>query len=189
MNSCSSNPICGPPGRGFFVFLLVAIVALTPLLAQWVEYDDQTASYRELDERASELAEYLGTLGVTPGSCVAICVERSLDLIVGLVAIVKAGALYVPMDPDFPKHRLAVMLEDAKVRVLLTQEHLVSQMPDHGGRTVCLDGAWPEIYLGSGVGNSRLIRLAPVSTNQVRLRVLEASAPPSLWHVSIHEAE
>jgi amino acid adenylation domain-containing protein len=97
--------------------LIEAQVARTPE-AVAVVFEGSTLTYRELDERASALARRL------PASLVGICAERSLEMVVGLVAILKAGGAYVPLDPAYPAERLAFMLEDAAVPVLLTQEHL-----------------------------------------------------------------
>ncbi|HET9917756.1 MAG TPA: amino acid adenylation domain-containing protein, partial [Candidatus Binatia bacterium] len=108
-----------------------------------VVFEDQQVTYRELNHRSNQLAHYLVKLGVGPEVLVAICLERSIDMVVGLLAILKAGGAYVPLDPDFPKERLDFMLQDAQVRLLLTQEKLLSRI-DH--RTaVCLDSDWSKI--------------------------------------------
>ncbi|HEX6290385.1 MAG TPA: amino acid adenylation domain-containing protein [Herpetosiphonaceae bacterium] len=106
---------------------------------------DQTLSYRALNERANQLAHHLRSLGVRPESRVALCVERSPDLIVGLLGILKAGGCYVPLDPAYPQERLAFMMEDAQVSVLLTQAPLLSVLPDHHAQVVRLDADWPQI--------------------------------------------
>ena len=87
-----------------------------------VVFEDQQLTYRELNSQANQLAHYLKKLGVGPETLVGICVERSLEMIVGLLGILKAGGAYVPLDPGYPKERLAFMLEDARVGVLLTQQ-------------------------------------------------------------------
>jgi amino acid adenylation domain-containing protein len=102
-------------------------------------------SYRELDRRANRLAHYLQSLGVRPESLVAICTERSIAMVVGLLGILKAGGAYVPLDPAYPKDRLAFMLEDGRVPVLLTEHHLLDSLSEHSARAVCLDADWPEI--------------------------------------------
>lgn len=113
-----------------------------------VVYGNQALTYRELTVRANQLAHYLQTLGVGPDVPVGLCVERSLELVVGLLAILKAGGAYVPMDPSYPQERLAYMLEDAQAPVLLTQAQLVGQvheLANAGVQVVCLDadvGAW-----------------------------------------------
>jgi amino acid adenylation domain-containing protein len=106
-------------------------------------------TYAELNERANRLAHYLRRLGVGPEVLVGICVERSLEMLVGLLGILKAGGAYVPLDPAYPKQRLAFMLEDAQASVLLTQAELLSALPEHPARKVCLDRDWHEIGLES----------------------------------------
>jgi amino acid adenylation domain-containing protein len=108
-------------------------------------FEDQNLSYRELNQQANQLGHYLIELGVGPEVLVAICVERSFEMVVGMLGILKAGGAYVPLDPSYPKERLAFMLEDTKAVVLLTQERLVENLPEHGGRVVCLDKDWEEI--------------------------------------------
>ncbi|WP_319929101.1 non-ribosomal peptide synthetase [Xenorhabdus santafensis] len=88
-------------------------------------FEDQSISYSELNRRANYLAHHLIGLGIRPDDCVAICVERSLIMMVGLLAILKAGSAYVPLDPSYPKERLAYMLNDAEPIVLLTQSSLI----------------------------------------------------------------
>ncbi|QNM96267.1 non-ribosomal peptide synthetase [Chitinimonas koreensis] len=101
-------------------------------------------SYAALNARANQLAHHLRGLGVRPDSLVALCVERSLDLAVGILGILKAGAAYVPLDPDYPAQRLAWMLADTAAPVLLTQAALAERLPPHP-RTLCLDRDWDEI--------------------------------------------
>jgi amino acid adenylation domain-containing protein len=115
--------------------------ALTPE-AIAVEFDHQTLTYRELNARANRLAHYLRNLGVGAESLVGICVERSLEMMVGLLGILKAGGAYVPLDPAFPSERLAFMIEDANVPLLLTQQKLVSELPQHQAKLVCIDSDW-----------------------------------------------
>ncbi|MDJ0732652.1 MAG: amino acid adenylation domain-containing protein [Nostocaceae cyanobacterium] len=108
-------------------------------------YEDKQLSYQELNRRANQLAHYLQTLGVGPDVLVGICVERSPEMIVGLLGILKAGGAYVPLDPDYPPERLSLMLSDAEVGVLLTQQRLVKELPNHSATVVCLDQIWEEI--------------------------------------------
>ncbi|MDB5059708.1 MAG: Glutamate-semialdehyde aminotransferase [Chloroflexi bacterium] len=110
-----------------------------------VAFEDQWLSYRELDQRANQLARYLLTLGLGPEVLVAICLERSLEMVVGLLGILKAGGAYLPLDPQYPSARLAFMLDDAQALLLLTQEHLLGAVPRHGIPVVCLDRDWGAI--------------------------------------------
>src|SRR5689334_7484097 len=96
-------------------------------------------TYQELNERANQLAHRLRRLGVGANTLFGICMERSFDMVVGLLAIVKAGGAYVPFDPNYPQERLAFMFEDAQVVVLLTHEQLLDRLPQHGAQVVCLD--------------------------------------------------
>ncbi|MEH2262094.1 amino acid adenylation domain-containing protein [Nostoc sp.] len=104
-----------------------------------VVYEDESLTYQQLNLRANQLAHYLQTLGVGAEVLVGICVERSPLMLVGLLGILKAGGAYLPLDPAYPQERLAFMLEDAQVSVLLTQESLVPTLPPHQARVVCLD--------------------------------------------------
>ncbi|MDZ8030713.1 non-ribosomal peptide synthetase [Nostoc sp. DedSLP04] len=104
-----------------------------------VIFEDKQVSYQELNQRANQLAHYLQTLNVKPEVLVGICLERSLEMIVGLLAILKAGGAYVPLDPAYPSERLALMLEDSQLSILLTQQNLLSKLPEHQAHIVCLD--------------------------------------------------
>jgi amino acid adenylation domain-containing protein len=110
-----------------------------------VVFEDEQLTYRELNQRANQLAQRLQQLGVKPDVLVGICVERSLEMVVGLLGILKAGGAYVPLDPAYPQERLAFILEDAFVPVLLTQEKLVAALPEHKAKVVRLDADWKEI--------------------------------------------
>lgn len=103
----------------------------------------QQLTYRELDTRAAELATYLRTLGVGPDTRVGLCVERSLEMLVGLLAILKAGGAYVPLDPGYPADRLAYMLKDSGTPVLLTQRKLGTRLTLGVNHTVYLDEPLP----------------------------------------------
>ncbi|MEH2059373.1 MAG: non-ribosomal peptide synthase/polyketide synthase [Nostoc sp.] len=107
-----------------------------------VVFDNQQLTYRELNCRANQLAHYLQSLGVGADVLVGICVERSLEMVVGLLGILKAGGAYVPLDPEYPQDRLSFMLEDAQVSVLLTQQHLVEKLQNHQAQVVCLNTDW-----------------------------------------------
>ena len=92
----------------------------------------RTAHLRRADRRANQLARHLTSQGVRPGAKVGVCLERSTTLVVALLGILKAGAAYVPLDPDYPPHRLALMREDSRASVLLTTSDFVGKLP--GGR-------------------------------------------------------
>ena len=102
-------------------------------------YEDQFLTYQHLNEKANQLAHYLRGLGVGPDVLVAIAVERSLDMIIGLLGILKAGGAYVPLDPTYPQERLQFMLDDTKSPVLLTQSGLKDLFKDYAGKIVILD--------------------------------------------------
>lgn len=110
-----------------------------------VVYENVQLTYRELNRRANQLAHYLQKMGVGPEMLVGMCLERSPEMIVGLLGILKAGGAYVPLDPAYPAERLAFMLSDAQVSVLLTQERLLDCLPHHKAVVVCLDTGWSEI--------------------------------------------
>ncbi|ARI83905.1 non-ribosomal peptide synthetase [Microcystis aeruginosa] len=110
-----------------------------------VVYSGQQLTYNELNCRANQLAHYLQSLGVKPDQLVGICLERSLDMIVGLLGILKAGGAYVPLDPEYPIERLSFMLEDAQLSVLLTQQKLGENLPQHQASIICLDTEWEKI--------------------------------------------
>src|SRR6266850_2315894 len=110
-----------------------------------VTYEGQEVSYGELNRRANQLGHYLQGLGVGPEVRVGLCLERSVELVVGILGILKAGGAYVPLDPDYPQERLAFMLEDSAPAVLLTQHRLVEQLPSYWAPTVCLDTDWGSI--------------------------------------------
>lgn len=107
--------------------------------------DDCHLTYGVLDRRANQLAHYLVPLGVGPEVLVGICVERSIDLIIGLLGILKAGGAYLPLDPGYPPERRAFMLADSGAQVVLTQHDMVAQMPACDLHVVCLDTDWPQI--------------------------------------------
>jgi amino acid adenylation domain-containing protein len=104
-----------------------------------VVFGSEVLSYGELNARANRLARDLEKRGVGPEVLVGLCVERSLEMVVGMLGILKAGGAYVPLDPEYPKERLAFMLEDTRAPVLLTQERLVGGLPECGAEVVCLD--------------------------------------------------
>jgi len=126
--------------------------------AMAVVFGDQQLSYRELNHRANQLAHYLQKLGVGPEVRVGICVERSLEMVVGVLGILKAGGAYIPLDPAYPTQRLAFMLEDAQVPVLVTQERLRAGLPESTAQVVCLDSEWGSIAKQSKVNPAATVK-------------------------------
>ncbi|MEH1866378.1 MAG: amino acid adenylation domain-containing protein [Nostoc sp.] len=118
--------------------LFTAQVERTPD-AVAVVFGEQQLTYRELNIQANQLAHYLQKLGVKPGVLVGICIERSVSMVVGLLAILKAGGAYVPLDTEYPKERLTFIVEDTQLSVLLTTEKLADGIPKHQGCVVCFD--------------------------------------------------
>jgi amino acid adenylation domain-containing protein len=112
-----------------------------------VVFDDKQLTYRELNLRANQLAHHLQKLGVGPDVLVGICMERSLEMVVGLLGILKAGGAYIPLDPSYPQERLDFMLQDAQTPVLLTQQRLMESLPRHSPKILCLDTDWEAISL------------------------------------------
>lgn len=112
--------------------------------------DGQAVSYGDLNRRANQLANYLEHLGVGVETPVAMLMERSIELVIGILGILKAGGTYVPIEPSYPRERLLFMLEDAGVRVLLTQEEFADRVEDISVRAIRLDSDWEIISAASG---------------------------------------
>jgi amino acid adenylation domain-containing protein len=135
-------------------------VARTPGAAA-VLYEDESLTYDELNGKANQLARYLRNRGVGPEQLVALCVERSVWMLVGMFAVMKAGAAYVPLDPTNPTDRLEHLLTDAAPRVLLTQERLTNRLPLTTAEVITLDTDWSEIgKLNAGNLDPRLLRVS-----------------------------
>ncbi|WP_193201032.1 AMP-binding protein, partial [Nostoc sp. MG11] len=124
--------------------LFVEQVERTPN-AVAVVFGNQQLTYQELNSRANQLAHYLQELGVKPDNLIGICIERSLDIFVGILGILKAGGAYLPLDPDYPQERLDYMFRDSQVSMLLTTKKLVTQIPEHYLQVVYLDADWDVI--------------------------------------------
>lgn len=100
---------------------------------------NRTLSYQDLNQRANQLAHYLRASGVGPNVLVGLCMDRSPEMVIGLLGILKAGGAYVPLDPTYPSERLAFMVEDAQAPILVTQQPLMAKIPACATRTICLD--------------------------------------------------
>jgi amino acid adenylation domain-containing protein len=124
--------------------LFEAQVARTPAVVA-LDFEGRQVTYAELNARANQLARYLRQQGVGPEVLVGLYVERSVELLVAILGILKAGGAYVPLDPEYPRQRLAFMLDDCAAPVLLTQDALRGGLPDYRGQVVCLDRDWPVI--------------------------------------------
>ncbi|HEX7183846.1 MAG TPA: amino acid adenylation domain-containing protein, partial [Thermoanaerobaculia bacterium] len=135
----------GGTGAGSPVFLLherFAERAASAPEARAVVFEGEALSYGELDRRATRLAQTLRAWGVSPGELVALCLERSLEMVVAILGVLKAGATYVPIDPDYPAERIGFLLEDSAAPVLLSQRRVAAGLPEHGCRTLLLDEGW-----------------------------------------------
>ncbi len=113
--------------------------------AHAVAFNGQHLTYAELNRRANQVAQFLIGQAVGPEVLVGLFCERSLDMLVGILGILKAGGGYVPMDPDYPKDRLAAILEDARARIVLTQKSLADKLPSFSGTVINFDKDWPAI--------------------------------------------
>src|SRR5205823_3515135 len=138
---------------------LFAAQALRTPDATAVVFEDRELTYAALDAHANRLAQHLQSLGVGPETVVGLCVERSPEMVVGLLGILKAGGAYLPLDPNYPRERLSFMLADAGAPVLVTQQSLFDRLPEMAEsdrHVVRLDADWPMI--------ARQPAAAPVTT-------------------------
>jgi surfactin family lipopeptide synthetase A len=140
--------------------LFEAQAARTPNATALV-FGKETLTYAELDRRANQLAKHLVSLGAKPDSLVGICLERSLEMVVGLLGILKAGAAYVPLDPAYPRDRIAFMLENSEAPLLLTQSQLTENLPSTASKVVLIDNDWKQISKQSD--ESPALSLSPES--------------------------
>jgi amino acid adenylation domain-containing protein/thioester reductase-like protein len=104
-----------------------------------VQFEGERLTYRELDQRANQLSGRLMNQGVEPGILVGIFLNRSAEMLIGLLGVLKAGGAYLPLDPAFPSERLAFMLADSQASIILTQESLFSKLPEHIAHVICID--------------------------------------------------
>ncbi len=110
-----------------------------------VTFEGRHLTYRELNQRANQLAHALQARGVGPDVLVGLCLERSLEMVVGILGVLKAGGAYVPLDPSYPRERLGFILEDTQVAVLLTQQPLATRLPECKATVICIDSEWDGI--------------------------------------------
>ncbi len=136
--------------------LFEAQAACTPD-AVAIVFENQSLTYRALNRRANQLAHDLQALGVGPETLVGLCIERSLEMAVGILGILKADGAYVPLDPAYPQDRLAFMLTDTHTPVILTQQHLRDLLPNTEADIVCVDAAWERISRNSSTNPTPLI--------------------------------
>jgi len=106
---------------------------------QAVVFEGKSLTYFHLNNKANQLAHYLQSLGVGPNDLVGVCLERSLDMIVGVLAVLKAGGAIVPLDTSYPDARLDFILKDTGAKVLLTQSEFESRFSDFDGKKICVD--------------------------------------------------
>jgi amino acid adenylation domain-containing protein len=119
-------------------------------------FESEQLSYRQLNVRANQLAHRLRSLGVGPEKLVAVCMDRSVEMVVGLLGAIKAGGAYVPLDPDYPPSRLAALMDDTEARVVLTLEHLEEKLSKSIVPKICLDRDW-DTFASESVENPPLI--------------------------------
>ena len=108
-------------------------------------FEGQQLTYQELNSKANQLAYYLRKIGVSPDTLVAIAIERSLEMIIGLLGILKAGGAYVPLDPSYPVERLQFILEDTQASIIITEMKTIDKLPSSFAQVICLDGEWEYI--------------------------------------------
>ena len=121
------------------------IHAATRPEAEAVQYGSTTLTYGELNRLSNQLANYLRLMGVGPDIPVALCLDRSPAMVIGVLGVLKAGGAYVPLDPGDPLERLAMILEETKAPVVLTESALADRLPSHWGQTLCLDTDWDDV--------------------------------------------
>ncbi|MEA5602482.1 amino acid adenylation domain-containing protein [Nostoc sp. UHCC 0252] len=124
-----------------------------------VVFEDQQLTYQELNTKANQLAHQLRSFGVKPEVLVGLCMQRSMEMIIGLLAILKAGGAYVPIDPTYPQQRLEMLLNDAQVSVLFTQNYLQGKLPAHTAKVICLD----DVHWQSGISENPVNQTTPTN--------------------------
>jgi len=118
-------------------------------------FEDRRLSSREVNRRANQIAHYLRKIGLGPEGLVGICLERSVEMVVGILAILKAGGAYVPLEPSYPRERLEFMLADTGTTVILTDENALNHLPPTKARVICLDRDWKDLETEAEVNPPR----------------------------------
>ena len=164
-----------------------------------VVFEGEQLTYQQLNTRANQLAHYLRSLGVRADVLVGICINRSIEMVVGLLGILKAGGAYVPLDPDYPTERLRFMLEDAQAPVLLTQQHLVGKLPEHKAHIVYLDTDGYQLDQASEIPNISEVKASNLayvlytsgSTGRPKAVAIEHHSPVALvsWAKEVFRKE
>ena len=128
-----------------------------------VVFEESQLTYRELNRRSNQVAHHLQALGVGRQSLVGICLERGVEMMIGLLGVLKAGGAYLPLDPANPRQRLAFMAEDSQASVLLTQQRLVEALPSQKVQVVRLDSDWEVIAQNSGENPTSGVRASDLA--------------------------
>ena len=186
LNDCS-GALSEYPGDKCIQELFEEQVELTPDRVA-VIYDGDSLTYAGLNKRANQLAHHLRGEGAGAESVIAICLERSLDMVVGVMGILKAGAAYLPMDPTYPIERLAFMIEDAQAAAVLTSQGLAGKFEGQRVKTICADKDWEtickqsEVNPGSvtGAGNLAYLIYTSGSTGKPKGVMVEHQSPINL---------
>lgn len=139
----NDTPILTPPDKRIHELFEMQAVETPESIA--IAFEGHYLSYGELNARANQLAHHLQMLGVFLEARVAICLRRSLDMLVAMLGVLKAGGAYAPLDPSLPKQRLAFMLEEAGAALLLTQSDLLDRFSDGKAKVICLDKDWDRV--------------------------------------------
>ncbi|WP_242057692.1 MULTISPECIES: amino acid adenylation domain-containing protein [Nostoc] len=134
-----------PDGNQLCIHQMFEIQVERSPQATAVVFENNQLSYHQLNQRANQLARHLRSLGIKPEVLVGIYLERSLEMVVGLLGILKAGGAYLPLDPAYPSEHLAYILEDSQISAIVTTQELVSSLPDRITHVVCLDSDWQVI--------------------------------------------
>jgi amino acid adenylation domain-containing protein len=142
-------PATDEPPRQSIVELFEVQVSRTPDSIA-VVHEDQHLTYVELNRRSNQLAHYLQECGIKPHDFVALYIDRSLEMVIGILGILKAGGAYLPLDSAYPAERLAFMLEDSQAPILLTETKMVGDLPDYRGQILCLDSDWGILSQANG---------------------------------------